>query len=275
MKDAYYFPHFCNARNDRKIKRIRKELGIEGYGIFFMLLETLRDQDGFKFPMEDIDLLADEFGTSEQKLRTVICNYKLFNVDEDENFFSLKFIEYLKPYLDTKQRKKIGGIKGNLIKYGYATKKDLEGLSDIQILELNENKHLLQSSHTESDTDHSSSQSKVKESKVKESKVKIEESIGLFINSLKQQFNIAMLPQTDQTNIINWCKELDFNPKEEYNKSTYLQGKVEGYTKPTIRMFYKKDTFIKMANGEYRNKEPKKHDVNDNYFKDNKLVSYT
>jgi hypothetical protein len=41
-KDAYYFPHFYNARHDRKIKRLRKDLGIEGYGIFFMLLEVLR-----------------------------------------------------------------------------------------------------------------------------------------------------------------------------------------------------------------------------------------
>lgn len=86
------------------------------------------------------------------------------------------------------------------------------------------------------------------------------ESIGLFINSLKQQFNIAMLGVVDQTNIINWCKELDFNPKEEYDKSTYLQGKVEGYTKPTIRTFCNKDTYIKMANKEYRNRENKKEE---------------
>jgi len=29
-KDAYYFPHFANARHDRKLRRVRKELGIEG-----------------------------------------------------------------------------------------------------------------------------------------------------------------------------------------------------------------------------------------------------
>ena len=73
MKDAYYFPHFCTARNDRKVKRLRKELGVEGYGIFFMLLEVLREQTDFKFPTEDIDLLADEFNTSEQKNKN--CYY--------------------------------------------------------------------------------------------------------------------------------------------------------------------------------------------------------
>lgn len=139
-KDAYYFPHFSNARHDRKLKRVRKELGVEGYGIYFMLLETLRDQEFFKYPIDDLDLLADEFGTSEQKVRTVICNYNLFQVDNEQNFFSLKFVEYLQPYLDTKHRNKINGIKGNLIKYNYITREAAESLSDYEIIELNEHR---------------------------------------------------------------------------------------------------------------------------------------
>jgi hypothetical protein len=50
-KEAYYFPHFCNARHDRKIRRLRKELGVEGYGIYFMLLETLREQQDLMYPL--------------------------------------------------------------------------------------------------------------------------------------------------------------------------------------------------------------------------------
>jgi len=86
-KDAYYFPHFCNARNDRKLRRVRKELGVEGYGIYFMILEVLREQKDFRYPMDDIDLMADEFRTSDQKVRVVICNYDLFKVD-DNSFYS-------------------------------------------------------------------------------------------------------------------------------------------------------------------------------------------
>jgi len=133
-KDAYYFPHFYNARHDRKIKRVRKELGVEGYGIYFMLLEVLRDQSEFKYPLEDIDLLADEFGTSEQKVRTVIANYQLFEVDDDDNFFSSKFIFYLQPYLMNKENKRIAGIRGNLIKYNYITKEQSKGMTNSDIL---------------------------------------------------------------------------------------------------------------------------------------------
>lgn len=110
QKDAYYFPHFSNARNDRKIKRVVKELGVEGYGIYFMLLEVLRDQSGFSYPMDDIDLLADEFNTSEQKVRTVIANYKLFDVDENDMFFSVKFNEFMQPYMTMKEQRRLAGI---------------------------------------------------------------------------------------------------------------------------------------------------------------------
>ena len=103
-KDAFYFPHFCNARHDRKLKRVQKELGIEGYGIYFMLLEILREQTDLRYPLSEIDLLADEFGTSEQKVRVVICNYDLFQVDENQNFFSFKMIIYLQPYFEKSER---------------------------------------------------------------------------------------------------------------------------------------------------------------------------
>jgi len=174
-KDAYYFPHFSNARHDRKLRRVRKELGVEGYGIYFMLLETLRDQETFNYPVDDIDLLADEFGTSEQKIRTVICNYDLFQVDSEQNFFSMKFVEYLQPYLDNKHRNRINGIKGNLIKYGYISKDDSKNLTDVEILELDSQRRsmeLIPMSGGDSGGDSGGEQpSDRKESKEKKSKV--------------------------------------------------------------------------------------------------------
>lgn len=110
-KDAYWFPHYCNARHDRKIRRMRKQLGIEGYGIFFMLLETLRDQTDLKYPIEDIDLLADEFGTSAEKIDVVLRSYGLFEIDEEEKFFSPKLLLYLQPYFNKTDRAKKAAMK--------------------------------------------------------------------------------------------------------------------------------------------------------------------
>jgi hypothetical protein len=110
-KDAFYFPHFANARHDRKLKRVQKELGLEGYAIYFQLLEILREQLDFKYPMGDIDLLADEMGTSEPKIRAVVCNYDLFTIDEQDNFFSIKQLYYLQPYIEKTQRARLAAQK--------------------------------------------------------------------------------------------------------------------------------------------------------------------
>jgi len=142
QKEAFYFPHFSNARHDRKIRRLRKELGIEGYGIYFMLLETLRDQHDMMYPLADCDLLAEEFGTSDAKIKTVICNYELFDFDEENRFFSPKMLVYLEPYFKMKEQRVLAG-KASAVKRM-----------------LNDRSTTVQ-------------QSKVKESKEKESKVNI------------------------------------------------------------------------------------------------------
>ncbi len=113
MKQAYYFPHYIGARNDRKIKRVRKDLGIEGYGAFFMLLEILREEENLKFPFKDIDILADDFVISEAKLKTIVLNYELFEVENTssgEIFFSPKQIKYLEPYFRQREQRRQAGI---------------------------------------------------------------------------------------------------------------------------------------------------------------------
>lgn len=50
-KDAYFFSHDCNARNDPKILALRSVYGAEGYGVYFMLVEILREQVDYKLPL--------------------------------------------------------------------------------------------------------------------------------------------------------------------------------------------------------------------------------
>jgi hypothetical protein len=152
QKEAFYFPHFSNARHDRKIRRVRKELGIEGYGIYFMLLETLRDQHDFMYPLADCDLLAEEFGTSDAKIKTVICNYELFDFEEDGKFFSPKMLVYLEPYFKMREQRIQAG-KASAVKRM-----------------LNDRSTTVQQSKVK--------ESKVNESKVKESKVEFSEMLS-------------------------------------------------------------------------------------------------
>jgi uncharacterized phage protein (TIGR02220 family) len=52
-KEAYYFSHDANARHDPKILALRSEFGIEGYGIYWVVVEMLREQDEFKLPLKE------------------------------------------------------------------------------------------------------------------------------------------------------------------------------------------------------------------------------
>lgn len=109
-KDAYYFPHFSNAKTDAKILKVRRVMGIEGYGIYFMLLEVLRDQTDFRYPLSGIEDIAYEWHVSKEKIFAVITNFDLFIIENDE-FFSPKFIEFLQPYIDRKDRARIAANK--------------------------------------------------------------------------------------------------------------------------------------------------------------------
>ena len=42
-----YFRHDSNARNDDKLTALRIEQGPAGYGVYFMILERLREEDNY------------------------------------------------------------------------------------------------------------------------------------------------------------------------------------------------------------------------------------
>ena len=51
MKDAYYFSHDSNARNDPKILIMRSVYGAEGYGWYWMIVEMMREQADYALDM--------------------------------------------------------------------------------------------------------------------------------------------------------------------------------------------------------------------------------
>lgn len=227
-KDAFYFPHFSNARTDRKLRRVRKELGIEGYGIYFMVLEVLREQKGFKYPIDDIDLLADEFQTSEQKVRTVVCNYGLFETDE-VNFFSIKFNKYLEPYITNKYKKTISGIRGNLIRYNHITKEQSKEMTDQQVVEINKNiKDLAVRSLSDSECDSDAIAIKVKQSKANKSKAN--NNVRDFSNEKFKPLSLLLRDKIldkspnaiiKESQLKSWCN--DFRLMIERDKRSYDQ----------------------------------------------------
>lgn len=131
-KDAYYFSHDSNAKDDPKCMLLIEQLGLEGYGIFWVLVEILRDQSSNSYPINLLPAIARRYNTTHEKIKTVVFNYGLFIVEDDNIFYS----ESLNRRMDSVNMLRINGIKGSLIKYKYVTKEQAETMTDSQIVEL-------------------------------------------------------------------------------------------------------------------------------------------
>lgn len=73
-KDAYFFSHDCNARNDPKILALRSVYGAEGYGVYFMLIEILREQPEYKLTVNKYiwNTLAMQMQMQTEKVQEII-----------------------------------------------------------------------------------------------------------------------------------------------------------------------------------------------------------
>jgi|694.fasta_scaffold73774_3 hypothetical protein len=108
-KSTYYFSHDYNAANDVKILFMRQQLGMEGYGIYWFLIEHLADAGG-KLPLKIIPVLAMQMHSQEVKVRAVISEFDLFQI-VDEDFFSVRLIEHLVVRNTLSESGKLGAAK--------------------------------------------------------------------------------------------------------------------------------------------------------------------
>lgn len=91
-KEAYYFSHDANAQDDPKCMLLIDQMGMEGYGIFWALIERLRNETNYILPLCICNALAKRWGTSREKIETVIKNYGLF-ILENDHFYSNRLKE--------------------------------------------------------------------------------------------------------------------------------------------------------------------------------------
>jgi len=80
---SIYFTHDSNALSDEKIIRLRKKQGIEGYGIYFALLEKLSSSNEYKIHLDYVEDIAYDWHLDAQKIIDVIHNYNLFQIEGD------------------------------------------------------------------------------------------------------------------------------------------------------------------------------------------------
>jgi hypothetical protein len=116
-KDSYYFSHDSNARNDKNIIKLRRKLGLEGYGVYWCIIEILREESGHKMQLSCIDDISFQIGAKPELINEVIKSFGLFRIDDDF-FYSESLIRRMILYNETKARLSHAGKKGMDARWG-------------------------------------------------------------------------------------------------------------------------------------------------------------
>lgn len=114
-KDTYYFSHDSNALSDPKILNMRCDYGFESYGLYWAIIEMLRNESNYKLPLSKNTFRAIKMQTGttidvEQFITDCINEYKgesgngLFNSD-GQSFWSESLLRRMKKYETIKEKR--------------------------------------------------------------------------------------------------------------------------------------------------------------------------
>jgi hypothetical protein len=110
-KDAYYFSHDGNARNDIKIVRLRRKMKMEGVGIYWCIIEMLRETKGHELPLSSIEDIAYDLDCEENALNQVLRDFDLFVITQT-HFSSNRLTRSMIKYELTLEKRRHAGSLG-------------------------------------------------------------------------------------------------------------------------------------------------------------------
>ncbi len=113
MKETYYFSHDYNARNDEKILELRSEFKSDGYAAYFMMLESMAENEDSGLNRVAIGGLSLGYNIPKGKLEKIIqkaVDIGLF-VEEGSRFYSPRMREHKEFRLSLSEAGKLGAKK--------------------------------------------------------------------------------------------------------------------------------------------------------------------
>lgn len=110
VKSTNYFSHDSNARNDEKLVRLRMKQGAAGYGVYFMILERLREEADY-MSAKDYNMIAFDLRVDAAIVKSVVEDFGLFTfTDDGKCFYSESFTRRM-DIKDTLRRQRSEGGK--------------------------------------------------------------------------------------------------------------------------------------------------------------------
>ena len=241
MKDkSYYFQHDCNARQDEKILALRMKHGWEGYGLFWALIERLRESANYSCVC-DYNLIAYDLRSDANKIKSIIEDFRLFDFATDENrgklLYSRRLLEdmYLKD--DAREAKVEAGKKGA------EAKKRKQNLSKTQA----DLKHTLSSAKAEPKQSSSTPQANIIEENIIEENITTtnaresendfegfatSEAMRIWNNTVSEPMQaIAVMQGSRRDLVLSRLQNAGINLEDTEAVSQWLRRTIEGVTK--------------------------------------------
>ena len=72
-----YFSHDSNARNSNKLINVRMRHGAAGYGVYFMILERLREEKEY-MSIKDYNMIAFDLRVDASLIKSIVEEFGLF-----------------------------------------------------------------------------------------------------------------------------------------------------------------------------------------------------
>lgn len=136
MKDAYYFSHDSNARNDQRLMKVRMKYGMEGYGIYFGIIEILREQSDYTLTFSDLDSISFDLRVERNIIDDIVENFDLFEIEED-SFYSKSLKKRMEKLDLIKQKRADAGRVGGKSRANAKAKAKQNQASKVNLLKKN------------------------------------------------------------------------------------------------------------------------------------------
>ena len=108
-----YLLHDANASSNFKIMMMIQKEGMKGYGIYWMILEFLRVQNGYKADLRVLPILAQKMRVTVTTLKRIIYDYALFEVN-GTSFSSPGLTRRMGPLEAKREANRESGRRGGL-----------------------------------------------------------------------------------------------------------------------------------------------------------------
>jgi tRNA splicing endonuclease len=241
-KEAYYFSHDSNARNDEKIISLRIKHGMEGYGIYWAILERMRENSDYMCA-KDYNLLAFDLHCKSETIESVVKDFELFSFTENENkFYSESFLRRM----ERKDEKSIKARESANARWKNKNKVTTENANAMR-------------THIDSNAIKEKKRKEIKEKEIKEKEIFI--SLNDLEDLIKNEFSWK---ETMVRNFKELVPNFNMGLLEEYLEQFFKTLENDGETEKTIKDLKKHFNRWLTIKINYSSQNNKKHDKGNN-----------